>query len=304
MVAYLDFLENFKVFYMGVANVLERVPIADYQATDYLVAYRLGVGSELYVVDRGKRKLLTTIAAYYLVSDSTVVFYDRLTQSFKAYYKETIHELEYVNDENKNFKASDNVIAFISLTGELRVFYRGEIHPLILINSPVTYQTGKNIVTYIDDYTSSLKAFYKDEIVEIEPNKPLSFKTGDDLVAYQTIDWALKVFYDGKVTQLSSYEPKFYEVTDSLVVYQEFNTFKVFYKGKIHTLETNFIPDKYSIDFSTLVYFDQQGRLTAFSNGKKQIVTYEPVNSFMHYRNAIHYRVNNANYVFWKGRSF
>ncbi|MGE0635542.1 MAG: hypothetical protein AB7G44_06565 [Bacteroidia bacterium] len=304
-VAYIDYLENFKVFYNGNANTLERVPIGNYLVSDYLIVYTLAIGSELYVVDKGKPTLLTTRASFYNLGDSIVTFYDQLSQSYKAYYKGKITELEYVSDDPpKDEKLSDNVAVFMSRTDELRVFYRGEITPLILITPPVTYQTGKNIVPYIDGYTSTFKAFYKGNTYEVETIQPLSFKTGDDMVAYETQDWTFSVFYDQRVTKLSSYQPKFYDVADSLVIFQEFNNFNVFYKGKIHTLESNFIPDKYYADYSTLVYFDQQNRLTVFFRGKKNIVTYEPVNEFNLYRNTLHYRVNNADYVYWMGKSF
>lgn len=304
-VAYVDYLENFKVFYNGNVTTLERVPIGNYMVSDYLIAYTLAIGSELYVVDNSKQILLTTRASFYSVGDSIVTFYDQLSQSYKAYYKGKITELEYVSDDPpKDEKLTDNIAAFISRTDELRVFYRGAITPLLLISPPITYQVGKNMVSYIDGYTSTFKAFYKNNTYEIETIQPLSFKTGDDMVAYETQDWTFNAFYDQRVTKLSSYQPKFYDVVDSLIIFQEFNNFNVFYKGKIHTLESNFIPAKYTADYSTLVYFDQQNRLTVFFRGKKTIVTYEPVIEFNLYRNALHYRVNNADYVYWMGKSF
>jgi hypothetical protein len=304
-VAYVDYLENFKVFYNGNSEVLERMPIGNYEISDYLLVYTLAIGSELYVVDKGKQILLTTRSAYHTLGDSIVTFYDLLTQSYKAYYKGKITELDYVDaSPPKDEKLSDNTAAFISRTGELRAFWNDTVTQLLLINDPITYQAGKNIVPYIDGYTYSFKAFYKGNTYEVEQNKPISFKTGDDMVAYETNDWTFNVFYNQRITKLSSYQPKFYEVTDSLVIYQEFNAFKVFYKGIIHTLETNYIPAKYTADFSTLVYFDVQNRLTIFFRGKKNVVTYETVTGFTLYRNALHYRVNNTDFVYWMGKSF
>ncbi len=304
MVAWVDYLQNFKLYYKGETKILQPVPIGNYYATDYLIAYTLGFGTAVFVVDGGKERRLTVNSKYFSVGDSIVTFYDMQTQSYKAYYKGKITELDYGDDSRKDEKVSDNVAAYISRTGELRAFWNGQVYPLLLINEPVTYQVGKNIVPYIDGYTSTFKTFYKGNTFEIEPNKPLSFKTGDDLVAYETQDWTFNVFYNQRVTKLSSYQPKFYDVVDSLVIYQEFNTFKVFYKGKIHTLETNFIPTKYSADFSTLVYFDVQNRLTIFQNGEKKVITYEPITSYTLYRNAIHYMVNNTNFIYWKGKSY
>ncbi len=304
MIAYLDYLENFKVYYKGTSQLLENIPIGSYEVTDYLVGYTLGIGSELYVVDAGKQKLLTTRSGYRTVSDSTLLFYDYLSQSLKAYYKGKIHELEFVNDDPKDYKATDNVIAFISRTNELRVFYAGEIFPLLLIDDAINYQAGKNIVPYLDGYTSTFKAFYKGNTYELETIQPVSFKTGDDLVAWETNDWAFKVFYDGKVIQLSDFNPTFYAVVDSLVLYQEFNQFKVFYKGEIHTLENNFVPKDYQVAFGMLVYRDVQNRLTAFYNGKKQVITYDIVSDYKLFRNAVHYRSNNSNFVFWKGKVY
>ncbi len=305
MVAWVDYLQNFKLCYKGEVKTIQQVPIGNYYATDYLIAYTLGFGTAVFVVDAGKERRLTVNSKYFSVGDSIITFYDNQTQSYKAYYKGTVTELDYCeNDPKKDEKVSDNLAAYISRTGELRVFWNGEVFPLLLINEPITYQVGKNIVPYIDGYTFTLKAFYKGNTYEIEQNKPLSFKTGDDLVAYETQDWTFNVFYNQRVTKLSSYQPKFYDVVDSLVIYQEFNTFKVFYKGKIHTLETNYIPAKYSADFSTLVYFDVQNRLTAFYNGEKKVITYEPVTSYTLYRNAIHYVVNNTNFIYWKGKSY
>jgi len=305
MVAYEDVLENFKVYYKGHTQIMEQVPVGNYEVSDYLVAYTLGIGAVLYAVDAGNQRLLSPRAKYYTLGDSIISFYDEQTQSYKAYYRGKIKELDFREDEPRvNDKNSDNMLAFISRTGELRVFYHGAVTPLLSSMDEINFQAGKDIAPYIDSYTSTFKAFYKGNTYELEPAMPLSFKTGDDMVAFETQDWDFKVFYDGKIIKLGTAQPTFYEVTDSLIAWQEYNLFKVFYKGKTFTLETNFTPQKFKMDFSTLVYFDQQNRLTVFSRGQKKIITYEPVNGFTLNGNTVYYSVGNADYVYWVGRSW
>ncbi|TMR62144.1 hypothetical protein, partial [Streptococcus pseudopneumoniae] len=67
-IIYKDRNENLKLYYNGEISVLDPGGFVKYFATDYLMAY--AATDQLYVVDKGKKKLLTTYTQNYVVEDS------------------------------------------------------------------------------------------------------------------------------------------------------------------------------------------------------------------------------------------
>lgn len=302
-IAYIDNSNSFKVYYKG-----ETVPLADwfmpkYVATDYLVVFALG--QRLKVFDNGKTTLLANYAESYYAADSLVSFYDLLSKSFKVYYKGTIITLEDALDEPpvKNFKTGDNILAYVNHINEFKIFYRGASFTQTTIDEPLPYEAGKNIVAYYDERYPGFRAFYKGSTYDLEGFPPKSMVAADDMVAYIALNGELKVFYDGKITTIASFEPSFYKVEDSIIVFTEQNYFKAFYKGKIYTLE-NYTPSDFHIDFNTIAYLDQQGRLKAFYNGQVVVIANEKINQFDLYRNVITYKIFNNNYVYYKSKIY
>jgi len=302
-VAYIDNMDNFKLYYRGRIFEPENVPPSEYFATDYLIAYTLD--KQLKVFDNGKSRTLTFQADCYAVADSIIAFCDRLSRLFKVYYNGKITVLEdgVAGPPLKNIKIGDNILAYIDYSNYFKIFYRG--NSIELIDIPMRYKAGKNTVAYIDGSSLAFKVFYKGNIYELEVFRPKAFTVGDDMVAYIDNSGAFKIFYDESTTIISSFEPDFYKVKDSIVVYSEQNFFKVFYKGKSHLLE-NYVPLNYQIDHNNVAYIDQQGNLKSFYGGQiKTLTDYEKLNDFKLSGNTIVFNTDlNSNKIFYEGKIY
>lgn len=301
-VAYIDNTDNLKACSQGKIIKLSDGIISKYEASDYLVTF--SIYQMLSVFDGGKTSMLSQFAEYYSTGDSLVAFYDNRNKKFNIYYNGAITMLEdgMTQTPVQNFKMGDNLFAYVNYLNEFRVFYRGESTKLMTINRTLPYEAGKNVLAYCND-SYGFSVFYKGANYDLETFQPKAFVAGDDMVAYVTMNDELKVFYDGKTQLLCSFEPPFYKLTDSLLVYNEGGKFKTFYKGDVYTLE-NYIPTSYLVDFNTIAYLDQQGRLKTFSGGKTSLITNSRIDEFKLYRNVITYRIYNDNFIYYNAKVY
>lgn len=298
--AWIDNNGDFKVFNKGRISLLSETSVSDYTATDYLVTY--STYKFLDVFDNGKVTELCQFAQNYVTSDSLVAFTDSRAFAFNVYYNREIIPLETGSDPPVlTFDAGDNVLAYINFLNEFKVFYRNKVTKLGTANGPLPYKAGKNILAYYTNYGFSV--FYKGLVYDLEKFQPRSFFAGDDLVAYITTNQELKVVYNGKLKILTNFEPTFYKVVDSLVVYNDAQKFNVFYNGTVYTLE-NYIPKDYQVDFNTVVYLDLQGRLKTFHQGKTEFVTHSAIDHYTLYRDVIHYRLLNTDYIYYNSKVY
>ena len=304
-IAYIDNFYNLKVYNEGKIIKLNVGLNIKYFATDYLVAY--SVAKQLYVFDNKRIKTLSYWVDCYGVSDSLIAFFDHYGYTFNIYYKGEIFILEDAMDEHsvKEFKTGDNILAYINYNNYFKIFYMGKTTSVMLLDEPLIYDAGKNIVAYIDELTFTFKVFYKGNFYELETFHPNSFQIGDDMVAYLDNTNYLKVFYDNKTITIILYEPVFYYVFDSILISSDKEYFNVFYKGKKYVLE-NYIPDSYQVDYSSIAYIDELGRLKVFYKGKTKILTsFEELNDYKLSRNTVWYNLDvNTNKVFNNGKIY
>jgi hypothetical protein len=301
-IAYIANNSSLKAYYQGKIMTLSDGIITKFQASDYLVSF--SINQMLSVFDNGKVSPLTSFAESYSTGDSLVAFYDDRNRKFNIYYNSNIAMLEdgMTQAPVQTFKMGDNIFAYVNYLNEFKLFYRGESIKLMTVNRSLPYDAGKNVVAYCND-SYGFSAFYKGTTYDLETFQPKSFAVGDDMIAYVTTNEELNVFYDGKTQLLCSFDPPFYKVADSLIVYNEREKFKVFYRGQSYTLE-NYIPTDFRVDFNTVAYLDQQGRLKTFCGGKTTLVTNSRIDQFDLYRNVIRYRVYNDNYIYYNSKVY
>jgi hypothetical protein len=267
LIAYLDFNSNFKVYYKGEVTTLYGGAVNKYQITHNLLFYI--IAGQLRVFDRGKNKVLTVNPGPYVVGDSLVGFYDNTYQALYVYYDHDKFTLEsnIINNPLVSFKASNNTLAYINYQREFKVFWNGGSEKIFQLSPgmDLDYQTGSNIVAFLAGPSGNgLSVFYKGNTFNVS-NMPIkSYKTADDMVAYEDQN-GLHAFYAGKTYDLlSSYDYQ-YDISDSVLVYYTSGYFRVFNRGKI-TILGNYKPDEYVLDNNTVAWINQQGGLSAFFN--------------------------------------
>lgn len=311
--AYNDNTGNFKVYHEGEVVKLQDgfVTEENYAATDNLLVYHMD--RQLKVFDRGKTTTLSGSFAQenvnelgYAFGDSIVAWFDQFAGSFRVYYEGEIVTVVQgpIQREITNFKASDNLVAYVDHLGYFRVFDHGEDYEIYQAAQGIQYEVGRNIVVFWNPTYNQFNVLYYGEEFELDQYAPESFQAGINQVAYVDNVGEFKAFIDGDIYMVSSFEPDWYKVIDDMILYSEQDAFKVFYKGQSHYIE-NFMPDSWQAQNGCIAYLDQQGLLKAFLHGEQVAITAEIVQSYLLSRNTIHYLLgNNANKVYWKGKSY
>lgn len=287
VIAYIDNGSNLKVYRNGeVETLITGAPIK-YKATDYLLGY--SIYEQLNVYDNGDIKVLSTEAESYVIQDSLIAWYNRISQNIKVYYDEQIYTLEdgLIYSPISSFRLGDNTISYVqSSSQQFKVFYQGEVYVLDDFVENMVYEAGRDIVAYMDIPDQEFKAFYMGEVYTLENIQPKSFKVGDGFMVYVDNMGHLKYFDGGEVVVLTTYEPKFYEVKDFVMVFEEQGFFKTYYNDQIYVIE-RFIPQVWQIDWNTIAYLDQVKFVRSFINGEHVNISNEIVKEFSLIRDLV-----------------
>lgn len=106
-------------------------------------------------------------------------------------------------------------------------------------------------------------------------NLPIrSYKVGrSNIFAYIATNNRLKVYYKGKVYTVNDNTPNYY-MTDNWMLYQNFNQIKVLYENEFRQIESFFRPDLDSLYYSDslIVWSNAMGELNVFYQGKTDII--------------------------------
>lgn len=277
--------------------------VHSYKVTDNLVSYQ--VGTQLYVFEDGKKKLLSRFVGNYFADDSLVAFFDTEKYFFQVYYNGEIITLEdgLLFENIALFKVGPNILAYIDAYQNFKIFYRGEVIELLQTKS-VSGEIGRNIMAYIDPITNFLQVFYKGEVIELETFKPQSYQVGYEKVAYVTNMDDFKLFDNGEIYTISTFEPEFYELKDEMLVYHQQEQLFAFYNGENYLVE-NYIPSSYKVHQSTIAYLDPNGYLNLFIDGENRILSYEKINDYKVLRNLVIYNEGmNTTKIYYKGKTY
>lgn len=302
---YKDSRNRLKMYYKGEVSELAVNEITDFVALDYLAVY--SYAGIIYIVENGRVKTINTHSLNYIAEDSLVAFYDDVQSYLATYYHGRIYHLEdgLVDYKPSSFRCGDNIIAYVSArTSDLMVFYQGGTYKLEPFVSEGSYKAGKDIVAYMNAADQKFKVFYRGETFVIEDFPPLSYKTGDGIVAYVDNTGRFKIFCNGEVTDISSSEPGFYDVQNRIVVFEEQGYFKTWYKDQLYNIE-NYVPAKWKAQWNTIVYIDQNRNIRVFRDGENKVLTYDIVEDLALYRDVIvtDKGLNNHN-VYYNGKKY
>ncbi|MDR2008961.1 MAG: hypothetical protein LBQ22_00570 [Bacteroidales bacterium] len=301
--AYEDNAEFFKIYHN---HYVHRVmtSVGEYKMSNNLVVFTFN--NILRAFDNGNIiNLSNNITDYYLGED-VIVWFDDIQKKLKAYYNKEIIDLDdalATGAANKVY-IGKNIVAYVDSRNYLNIFYRGEIIPADFAERIKSLEIGKDIVAFVEEPVNNLQVFYKGEILDIENFEPASYKAGDGFLAYVDANNYLKVFSDFNVEIISFDSPDFYEVVDQLMIFGVQDFFKVYYKGKVFTLE-NYIPGSYLLQNNVIAYIDQLGNLKYFDGTKVETISYETISEYELNGNILKYKfgVSSEN-IYFNGRTY
>lgn len=301
-IIYVDQQNRIKIYANGEVETLQArsIVVDRFYATDYFTGFV--TATLLNVFDGGEQKTLSFAHGPYSVGDSIIAFKDRNKFTFNAYYKGETHFLDDAVNVTE-FKAGDNLVAFLNRQRRMTIFYDGDFFDMPGFKT-IDFKIGRNIVAFTEPDIPKFSVFHKGFIYDLEDFKPKRYKVGDDMVAYIDNNNRFKVYYDGHTEQVFSFAPDHFEVNDSIMMYTNNRQLYVYHKGKSHRLES-FIPQTYALGMNIFVYLDENGRLKVFQDGKTQTVTFEQVNDFKVYRDIVVFNIGvNDNKVYYKGKTY
>ncbi len=301
-VAYIDNKNDFKIYYDGQTFPMVNAADFSYFVTDYLTAFR--VGNVLYAFDKGEKKTLCYYTSILIVNDSLLAYFDDAQSSLNIYYNGRIANAEdALISRPKSIKSGSNIVAWVNQSNYFTIFYHGTTYQLDNI-APRSYQVGRDIVAYVDDYEQHFRLFYKGDTAIAETFEPDSFKVGFGIMAYVDNLGNFRIFNDGVTKKILSDRPDFFYVKGNVIVYSYNNSFNIFYKGEITTLQ-NIAPVDFQLGNDGIAWIDDSGRLQLFHKGKTYTVSYEVINKYNLNGNVLKYEVgNNTVNVFYNGKNY
>lgn len=277
-VAYLNMDNSLKFYYKGDTYTLEEAQPQSYACSENFCVYKMN--RRLEKVEAGNKRTLCEWATDYAVGDSIVAFVDYGDPGFKVYYNGEIATVETgaTNGGVKQYQVSQNLVAYVDYNNELKVWWHGKTYELDSKGFNLDYRIGTDIVAFSNSYTNEFKVFYKGEIIVLDQTPPLKFQVDFNSVAYVDAGSNFNIFYNGETMFVSPFAPDTMTAAGNIVSFVLKNEFKVFFKGKIYTLEKQRVnsPGTIAISRNTLSYVDNVNHLKMFDNGEiRPNVSYE-----------------------------
>jgi len=276
--------------------------VSAYTITDNLFTFQ--VGTQLYVFEKGDKRLLSAFTGNFMVGDSIVAFIDTNKHYFSIYTDGQVYVLaDIIVEDGAKFWLGDNTVAYIDIHNILRLVCGRKQYELFNVIDDIVVDLGRNVAAFIDKSDGRFKIFFDGELNDIEQFTPKSFKCGYESVAYVNDMENFKFFYNGEIFDIAGFQPDFYELNRHLLVYGLNDQFFTFYDGQPYLVE-NYIPQKYSLDGNLLTYVDQNGYLCVFENGEKNVLSYN-ANEFYAVGDLVIFNEGlNTTKIYYRGKTY
>lgn len=302
LVAYMDTRNDFKLF-DGVKTQTITNQIVKYKLSDAQLAWN--IGPTLFVLDKDEKRMLTTFADYYDVSDSLVIYEDTRYNTMNVFYEGKIIQLyQMTGDLEVPVKIGDNTIAFKDNGDYYKVFWRGQIYELGVWSQGIDFSASKNMICFNDPTHRSFAVFENGEFLDVEQQYVKSYKAGWDFCAYEDLNGNLFHYSAGKKEQLSNFSASYWDVHDNMIVWSENSFYFTFFEGKKIQL-TNYKPADLLIKNNIVAFRNQMGGVSAFIDGKLHEITTQPNAKYQIFGNLILVELFNKTFIVFKdGRKF
>lgn len=225
--------KSFRVYYKGRISMLEDAldepPVKNFKTGDNILAY-LNHVNEFKIFYRGVSFTQLTVDEQlpYEAGKNIVAYYDE-NSGFKVFYKGNTYDLE--GFAPKSMTGGDDMMAYVAQTGEFKVFYDGKQTTLASFE-PTYYKVEDSIIVYTD--LNYFKVFYKGKTYTIENYIPSDFHIDFNTIAYLDQQGRLKAFYNGQIITVANEKINEFELYRNVITYKIINNNYVYYKSKIY----------------------------------------------------------------------
>ena len=192
MGAYINYNEQFKVFYNNEVETLENQTVSNFGVGRNTVAY-VDINGQFKIYHKGHSYTIDPFAPIsYQVGDDFVAFYSN-DGHFKIFYEGNLYNIGYYKPQ---YKVSDRVVAFADPNGYFKTFYEGEQYMLDMYY-PEKFTAGYNSLVYTNK-SNTLRMFSKGKIYDITTISLQDMRLDYDVLQYKVGFNSFKLFYNGE----------------------------------------------------------------------------------------------------------
>jgi len=190
--AYINYADQFKVFFQGNVYQLDDRMIKNFSVGRNVVAYANAL-NEFRVFRNGEDRLVEDFVPYeYQVGDDLVAFVSA-DNYFKIMYQDSVHVIGYFQPE---YHVKDNIVYYRDQSGFFNVFYKGQNY-LLENYWPEGIVAHYNSVAYISR-NKMVKLFTEGSVYEVINADVPSWRLDYDVIHYRFGTNLNKVFYKGR----------------------------------------------------------------------------------------------------------
>ena len=191
IIAYLNFANQFRIFYHGAKIAQEDYPVLSLDAGRNTVAY-VDADRRFKIFHSGQTFLIDNFPPMsYHVGDNHVSFVSS-DGYFKIFYGDSVRTIGYFNPV---YQVGDNITAFKDPSGYFKIFYKGDITDMdnyFPANMTIQY----NSLAYINT-SNTLRLFTEGETYDVTNADLSNWQLNYDVINYQIGQGIFKIFYKG-----------------------------------------------------------------------------------------------------------
>jgi hypothetical protein len=242
-----------------------------------------------------------------LVLSQKVIPYEDFNFYFKSFQNGQVRQVEFQRIEE--FKAGDDLVAYMDNRGNLRVYDGGK--PKDLANTNVIYEVSDHllvwqigetlnvwdqghmetltynceqfairdsIVVYTDKRYNSVNVYQNKEkkaIMQSTSSLYMPNAIGENVVAYKDNGDYYKIYWNGKITDIDVWLGSVdFQVGTDVIAFNDptTRTFAVFDKGELTDVEDFFVK-KYKAGRGFVAYEDLNGNLYKYKDGQRKLLS-------------------------------
>lgn len=190
--AYINYNEQFKVFYDNQVETLENQRVKEFKLGRNTLAY-IDINNQFKIFHKGQTYTIDPFAPKsFMVGDDVVAFYGN-DGNFNIFHDGSLHKIGYYEPD---YKVSDRVVAFADPNGYFKAFYDGKE---IMIDNyyPENYNISYNSIAYVNK-ANMLRMFSKGKVYDITSMSLEDIHLDYDVLQYKIGFNSFKMFYNGE----------------------------------------------------------------------------------------------------------
>ncbi|MBL7765016.1 MAG: hypothetical protein JNJ58_02905 [Chitinophagaceae bacterium] len=190
--AYINFNDQFKVFYNHTVEALESQAPKEFQVGRNTVGY-IDINNIFKIYHKGHVYTMDPFRPRSFMVGDDVVAYVGNDGYFKIFYDGNLYTIGYYEPK---YKVADRIVAFADPNGFFKVFHEGE--QTVLDNYyPEKIQAGYNSVAYVNK-ANVLRMFSKGKVYDVTTMSLYDMRLDYDVLQYKVGFNAFKMFYNGE----------------------------------------------------------------------------------------------------------